>query len=320
MGYCVLITAPYIIPVFEKYRYLFDEAGIEVIVEDVEERLDEDALLRYAGKVDGTACGDDKYTDAVLKKFAPRMKVISKWGTGIDSIDKEAAENLGIVVYRTLDAFTDPVADSVLEYILIFTRKGPEMDRRMKEGNWDKLLTRALNECTLGVVGVGAIGKAVLRRARPFGMELLGNDIIEVDSEFISEVGVRMTSLDDLLGASDFISLNCDLNPTSFHLMNEETFSRIKSGSVLINTSRGPVVDETALIEILQSGKLAGAALDVFEEEPLPKDSPLTSMKNVMLAPHNANSSPAAWERVHLNTIRNVFIGLGLDFDPDVSF
>jgi D-3-phosphoglycerate dehydrogenase len=317
MGYTVLITAPYVIPVFERYRHLFDQAGIEIIVEDVAERLDEDALLKYAGKIDGTVCGDDKYSEKVLKDFAPRLKAISKWGTGIDSIDQEAAQALGIGVYNTLNAFTDPVADTVLEYILIFARQGPEMDRRMKANKWDKLITRALFECTLGVIGVGNIGKAVLRRAKPFGMTLLGNDIIDIDPDFISEMGVEMTSLEVLLAHSDFVSLNCDLNPTSFHLMNDETLSHFKEGSILINTSRGPVIDETALIEALRSGVLAGAALDVFEEEPLPKDSPLLKMDNVLVAPHNANSSPTAWERVHLNTIRNVFIGLGIDFPLD---
>jgi D-3-phosphoglycerate dehydrogenase len=317
MGYTVLLTAPYIIPVFERYRYLFDEAGIGVIVEDVKERLDEGALIKYAGKIDGTVCGDDKYSEAVLKEFAPRLKAISKWGTGIDSIDVEAAQSLGIGVYNTLNAFTDPVADTVFEYILIFARQGPEMDRRMKTGKWDKILSRALFECTLGVVGIGNIGKAVLRRAKPFGMTLLGNDIIEIDPEFILETGVEMTSLEALLARSDFVSLNCDLNPTSFHLINKETLSIIKQGSILINTSRGPVIDETALIDALTSGTLAGAALDVFEVEPLPKNSPLLEMNNVILAPHNANSSPAAWERVHLNTLRNVFVGLGMDFPLD---
>jgi D-3-phosphoglycerate dehydrogenase len=317
MGYTVLLTAPYMIPVFDRYRYLFDQAGIDVIVEDVIERLDEVALLKYAGKVDGTVCGDDNYSEAVLKKFAPRLKAISKWGTGIDSIDREAAQALGIGVYNTLDAFTDPVADTVLENILIFARQGPEMDRSMKEGKWAKILSRALFECTLGVVGIGRIGKAVLRRAKPFRMTLLGNDIIEIDPNFISETGVEMTSLEVLLAQSDFVSLNCDLNPTSFHLINNETLSYMKQGSILINTSRGPVIDETALVEALRSGVLAGAALDVFEEEPLPKDSPLLKMDNVMLAPHNANSSPTAWERVHLNTIRNVFIGLEIDFPLD---
>jgi D-3-phosphoglycerate dehydrogenase len=317
MGYTVLLTAPYIIPVFDKYRYLFDQAGIEVIVEDVMERLDEGALLKYAGKIDGTVCGDDKYSEAVLKEFAPRLKAISKWGTGIDSIDREAAQALGIGVYNTLDAFTGPVADTVLEYILIFARQGPEMDRSMKEGKWAKILSKALFECTLGVVGIGRIGKAILRRAKPFRMTLLGNDIIDIDPDFISETGVEMTSLEDLLAQSDFVSLNCDLNPTSFHLINNETLPHMKQDSILINTSRGPVIDETALVEALRSGVLAGAALDVFEEEPLPKDSPLLKMDNVMLAPHNANSSPTAWERVHLNTIRNVFIGLGIDFPLD---
>jgi len=317
MDYTVLITAPYILPVFDRYRYLFDQAGMEVILEDVKERLDEQALLKYAGRIDGTVCGDDKYTEAVLKKFAPRLKAISKWGTGIDSIDKHAAQALGIGVYNTLNAFTDPVADTVLEYILIFTRKGPEMSQSMKAGKWEKLLTRALFECTLGVIGIGNIGKAVLKRAKGFGMTLLGNDIIEIDPGFISETGVAMTSLESLLARSDFVSLNCNLNPTSFHLINQKTLSLFKTGSVLINTSRGPVVEEEALIEALQSGKLAGAAIDVFEQEPLPVDSPLTRMENVLLAPHNANSSPAAWERVHLNTIRNVFIGLGVDFPLD---
>jgi D-3-phosphoglycerate dehydrogenase len=317
MGNTILLTAPYIIPVFDSYRYLFDKAGIDVIVEDVMERLDEGALLKYAGKIDGTVCGDDKYSEEVLRKFAPRLRVISKWGTGIDSIDREAAQALGIGVYNTLNAFTDPVADTVLEYILIFARQGPEMDSRMKANRWDKLLTKALFECTLGVIGVGNIGKAVLRRAKPFGMTLLGNDIVEIDPDFISETSVVMTSLDVLLAQSDFVSLNCDLNPTSFHLINNKTLSHLKQGSILINTSRGPVIDETALIEGLTSGALAGAALDVFEEEPLPKDSPLLKMDNVMLAPHNANASPKAWERVHLNTIRNVFIGLGIDFPLD---
>jgi len=317
MGYTVLVTAPYILPIFENFRHFFEDAGVEVILEEVEERLDEEALLQYAGQIDGTVCGDDKYTVEVLEQFAPRLKAISKWGTGIDSIDKEAATSLGIRVLNTPQAFTHPVADTVLEYILIFSRKGPEMDRTMKKGKWGKLHTRALNECTLGVVGVGNIGQAVLRRAKSFGMQLLGTDIVDIGESFIEEVGVVMTSLQDLISRSDFVSINCDLNPTSLQLINAESLQYFKPDAVLINTARGPIVEEPALIDALHSGKLAGAALDVFVDEPLPKDSPLMGMANVMLAPHNANSSPVAWERVHMNTIRNVFIGMGLDFPLD---
>jgi D-3-phosphoglycerate dehydrogenase len=147
-------------------------------------------------------------------------------------------------------------------------------------------------------------------------MELLGNDIIEIDHVFLTENGVRMTSLDSLLSNSDFVSLNCDLNPTSFHLINAQTLSLMRPTAVLINTARGPVVDETALVAALQAGTIAGAALDVFEVEPLPAESPLRKMDNVLLAPHNANSSPVAWERVHWNTIHNLLSGLGI---PDTN-
>ena len=189
------------------------------------------------------------------------------------------------------------------------------MDQQMKSGLWQKQLCRSLFECTLGVVGVGNIGKAVLRRAKGFGIGLYGNDIVEIDPAYLEEVGVRMTSLEDLLRHSDFISINCDLNPTSFHLINRDSLSHAREGAILINTARGPIVDEDALIEALRLGRLMGAALDVFEQEPLPLSSPLLKMENVLLAPHNSNSSPAAWEYVHQNTIRNLFNGLGIATD-----
>ncbi len=312
MAYRVLLSAPYMIPIIDRFRSLFQAAGVEVIVAEVHERLSEAELLSFAGDVDGAICGDDRFTASVLEAFAPRLKVISKWGTGVDSIDRDAAARLGVQVFNTPGAFTDPVADTVMAYVLAFARKGPWMDRDMKDGRWDKLPGRSLRECTLGVVGVGRIGKAVLERARAFGMRLLGNDVVEVDPGFVKRVGVTMTSLADLLAASDFVSLNCDLNPTSHHLIDRDALRSMRPNAVLINTARGPVVDEPALVEALERGWIAGAALDVFEEEPLPQGSPLRCMDHVLLAPHNANSSPAAWEAVHRNTIRNLFKGLGL--------
>ena len=148
----------------------------------------------------------------------------------------------------------------------------------------------------------------------------MANDIIEIRHDFVREMGVEMTSLEDLLARADFVSVNCDLNPTSVHLINAETLAKMKPSAVLINTARGPIVKEDDLVAALQNGTIAGAALDVFEFEPLPADSPLRQMENVMLAPHNSNSSPMAWERVHWNTIRNLLVGLGIpvdDFSPD---
>ncbi len=308
----VLVSAPYILPVIERFRPLFAQKNIELILANVEERLNEAELLQYAGQFDGLICGDDRLTERVLEACTPRLKAISKWGTGIDSIDQVAAARLGVQIFRTPNAFTLPVADSVMGYMLSFVRRLPWMDKAMKQGEWEKIPGRSLSECTLGVVGVGNCGKAVIRRARAFGMRILGNDIIEIAPDFILEYGVEMTSLQNLLAQSDFVSINCDLNPTSYHLMNAQTFGMMKSSAILINVARGPVIEEPALIAALQNQQIAGAALDVFEVEPLPQDSPLMKMDNVMLAPHNANSSPAAWERVHRNTIRNLFLGLGI--------
>jgi D-3-phosphoglycerate dehydrogenase len=313
--YTVLLSAPYIIPFLDRFRPVFESHGVELIVAPVQERLEEEQILAYAGQFDGAVCGDDRYSARVLEACAPRLKVISKWGTGIDSIDSQAAARLGIRVCRTPNAFTLPVADTVLGYMLAFARRQPWMDKAMKAGRWEKLPSRSLSECALGVVGVGTIGKAVLRRARVFGMELLGNDIVPIVPDFIRENRVEMLPLDDLLRRADFVSLNVDLNQTSYHLMNAHTLALMKPSAVLINTARGPVVDEPALVQALQAGVIGGAALDVYEHEPLPSDSPLLKLDNVLLAAHNANSSPDAWERVHWNTIRNLLEGLGLSAD-----
>lgn len=308
----VLVSAPYMLPFMPRFKPVLAQLGMRVIIPEVHERLSEDELLGYAGKFDGTICGDDRYTRRVIQACQPRLKVISKWGTGIDSIDQEAAAEFGVSVRNTPNAFTVPVAESVLGYMLSFARRFGAMDSAMKSGEWKKIPGYTLSEKTLGVVGVGNVGKAVLRRARAFGMKLLGNDIVEIAPDFLLENSVESVSLRELLQRADFISLNCSLTPSSFHLMNEESFGWCKPGAFLINTSRGAVVEEPALVRALQSGRLAGAALDVFEVEPLPAKSPLLGMENVLLAPHNSNSSPFYWERVHWNSIRNLALGLGL--------
>lgn len=306
------MTAPYMIPFLDRFRPVLADYGIDLIVPDVEERMEEEDILKYAGQFDGTICGDDRYTARVIEACLPRLKVISKWGTGVDSIDAGACSRLGVKLGRTPNAFTTPVADTVLGYMLAFARRGPWMDREMKSGKWEKIPGKALSECTLGVIGVGNIGKAVTRRAKAFGMKVYGTDIIDIDHVFVSETGIEMTDIETLLSNSDFVSVNCDLNSTSHHLINADTLSKMKSTAVLINTARGPIVDEKALVAALSSGQVGGAALDVFEFEPLPLDSPLLKMDNVMLAPHNSNSSPTAWERIHWSTIKNLVEGLGM--------
>lgn len=301
----VLISAPYLIPFLDRFRPMLEARDCESLVVEVKERLEESDLLEIISDIDGVVCGDDRFTARVIGS-GKKLKVLSKWGTGIDSIDQQAAEAHGVAIRNIPNAFSEPVGDSVLGWMLTFARRIIEQTDLMRAGAWEKLPGHALNEKTLGIVGLGNCGKAVARRAQAFGMDVLASDIVQPDAEFVRQHGVTMTSTEKLLQQADYVSVNCDLNPASHHIINETSIALMKPGAVLINAARGPLVAEQALIAALQEGRLHGAALDVFEDEPLSVDSPLRSMPNVLLASHNANSSPAAWERVHVRAINNM--------------
>ncbi len=305
MRWKVLISAPYAMPVINVYRKRLEAENCDSIVAEVNERLEEHELLPIVNDVDGIICGDDRITARVIEA-APRLKVISKWGTGIDSIDVEAAARRNVKVCNTTNAFSEPVADTVLAYILLFARQVARMNADLRANRWQKPQLFSLREKTLGVVGVGNCGKAVVRRAVAFGMRVLGNDIVQISPEFLHSAGIEMVSFPALLEQADFVTVHTTLNPTSFHLFNDGAFQQMKQGAYLINTSRGAVVEEAALVRALETGKIAGAALDVFEVEPLPFASRLRQFDNCWLSPHNANSSPMFADRVHENTIRNL--------------
>lgn len=305
----VVVSAPYARPCIERYREALERAGCDVIAACATERLEEAQLIDLLPGVHGLICGDDRITARVLDR-APDLRVISKWGTGIDSIDVVEARRRGIAVCNTPNAFSEPVADTVLGYVLIAARQLDRMNTDMHAGMWRKPQLRALNELTLGIVGVGNCGSAVARRATAFGMRILGADVVEINAGVRAATGLVQVPLPALLRESDVVSLNCTLNPTSFHLIDAAALALMKPSVFLINTCRGPVVDERALEDALIAGRLAGAALDVFELEPLPENSPLRSLPNCWLAPHNANSSVAAAERVHERTIRSLVAAL----------
>lgn len=307
----VLISAPYLIPYFDEFKEYFHRNSILPIIADVCERLEEDELLNLLEDIDGTIAGDDRYTLKVLER-ANNLKVISKWGTGIDSFDRDAAKKKGIKIFNVPGAFNDPVSESVIGYMLAFSRRLVFMDKEMRDGKWMKQLGTTIGESTVGIVGLGEIGKTIIRKLSQFNTKLLGNDIIEIDQAFLKEYQVELVSKDELYENSDFISLNCDLNSTSMHLLNDNAFNKMNKSAVVINCARGPIIDNNALAKAMKDKKIAGAALDVFEQEPLPAESPLRYYKNILLAPHNSNSSPRAWKRVHLLSIRNLFRGLGI--------
>ncbi len=307
----ILISAPYLQPDLAAYTDELTARGIAWVVPPVQERLEEADLLELLPDCDGIICGDDRITARVLAA-ATRLKVIVKWGTGIDSIDVTAACRQGIPVCNTPNAFTEPVSDSVLALMLCFARQILPSDRLMKSGGWEKRLGFCLSEKTLGIVGVGNIGRAVARKAGAFGMRLLGTDIKAVPSEVVQALSLEMVSLKELLQQSDIISLNCDLNPTSHHLINAATLLQMRPEAFLINTARGPVVHEADLIAALQKGIIAGAGLDVFEHEPLPQDSPLRKMPQCILSAHAVNSSRVCWEKVHRSSLDQLYQALGV--------
>jgi len=308
----VLITAPYMIREQKTVEDLFKGKNVKLDWAKVKERLEEPELLRIIEKYNGIICGDDRITKKVIEK-AVNLEVIVKWGTGIDSIDKEEAKKHGIPVFRTPNAFSEPVGDTTVGVILAFARNIFTSDRLMKRGEWDKPMSYCLSEKTVGIIGLGSTGTAVAKRLSIFGPIILANDIVEKDPEIIRRYGIKMVSKDEIYEKADFICLHCDLNKTSFHLLNKEAFKKMKKRPYIINMARGPIIDETALINALESGKIAGAGLDVFEEEPLPKDSPLRRMDNVILSSHNANSSPYYWQRVHENSVKMLLEGLGIE-------
>jgi D-3-phosphoglycerate dehydrogenase len=309
MTWKVLISAPHLRAALDRFRPVFEAEGIEVIVVPSAQRLSESELLPWVADIDGAICGDDAFTAAILDA-APRLKVISKWGIGMDTIDTEAAAGRCITVRNTPAALSDPVADSVMAYVLCFARQVPWLDRAMKRGRWERFPARSLRECTLGVVGLGSIGRAVVARAAVFGMRTYGHDVVPPDPEFVAGTGLVLVTLDELLGRSDFVSLNCTLTPQTYHLIGARELGMMGPQAVLINTARGKLIDEPALIDALRRREIAGAALDVFEIEPLPSDSPLRGMDQVLLGPHAANASPAAFEAIHHQAVANLLEGL----------
>ncbi len=220
---------------------------------------------------------------------AGRLAVIARWGVGYDTIDIPAATEHGVLIAITPPAVRRPVAEGIMALLLALTKRIPAKDRIVRTGRWDQIpqtMGVALAGRTLGSVGVGNIGAEFLRLVKPFDLgRTLASDPF-VSPEQAATLGVELVDLDTLLGESDFVCINCPLTKETFHMIGEAQLRRMKPTAFLVNTARGPIIDEAALIHALREGWIAGAALDVFEEEPLALPNPLAEMDNVILAPH----------------------------------
>ncbi|GAB7016826.1 phosphoglycerate dehydrogenase [Methanogenium cariaci] len=311
MNYKVLISCPHLQRTIENYLPLFEKNNIELVIPQIEQNLSEKELLEIIDQYDGVIAGDDVFSEQVLAK-ASKLKVISKWGIGLDAIDLEAAKRLGIQVSNTPNVFGDEVADLVIGYIIMLSRNMHHINSLVRKGCWKEAQIRgqSLRGKTLGVIGVGSIGRAVIERAKAMGMNLIGYDVYPISDAFINETGMIQTSLEELLINSDFISLNCNLTEDNKHMIGKTEFELMKNQVHIINTARGGLIDEKYLLEALHSGKVAGAALDVFECEPLPLENSLHEFNNCIFGAHNSSNTYEAVMRTNDLAIDNLMKGL----------
>lgn len=284
------------------------EAGLEtlrahhaVVVNDARDgghATDEDGLIALAAEADALIpTVADPVTARVIQASA-HLRVIAQFGVGVDNIDLDAARQAGIPVTNTPGVLTDATADFTFALLLAVARRVLEADRYVREGRfegWETtlLLGTELRSKTLGIVGLGRIGQAVARRALGFGLRVLYHNRTRANPTVERETGARWASWETLLAESDIISLHCALNADSHHLVDEKALQAMKATALLVNTARGPVVDEVALVEALRTGQIAGVGLDVFEREPAVHPD-LLELPRVVLAPHLASATEAA--------------------------
>jgi lactate dehydrogenase-like 2-hydroxyacid dehydrogenase len=278
-----------------------------------------DVLLREIAGADGLLCLLTDPVDADVIDAAPKLRVISQMAVGFDNIDIPAATGRGIPVGHTPGVLTDTTADFAFALLMAAARRISEAERFARAGRWKTwgptlLMGRDVHGATLGIVGMGRIGQAVARRARGFDMRILYADPSEPDAA--RDMGAVRVALDDLLAESDFVSLHVPLTADTQGLIDRRALARMKPTAILINTARGPVVDQAALHEALASGQIAYAALDVTDPEPIAPDDPLLSLDNCLIVPHIASSSVAARTRMAVMAAENLIAGLHGDRLP----
>ena len=257
----------------------------------------EDDIIRTCGHADALLVQWAPVSRRVLEAL-PNVRCIVRYGVGVNNFDLDAARDLGVVAANVPDFCIEEVANHALAMILSLCRRIPQDHHQILEGGWGVNPFRpiyALTELTLGLVSFGKIARNLARKAADLGFSTIAYDPLAHDAVF-AEYQTRRVEFGELIEQSDVVSLHCPLLPETTHLMNREVFARMKPGAILINTSRGPVVHEEALIEALKRGALGGAGLDVFEEEPLPSGSPLRTFPNVILTSHAASVSEKAVE------------------------
>ncbi|MBI2762330.1 MAG: D-glycerate dehydrogenase [Chloroflexi bacterium] len=302
---------------------MIPEDGLRAVVEACDARVWEDELpppreelLRAIEGCDGVlTLLTDRVDDEFLDRAGPQLRVVSNYAVGFDNVDVAACTRRGVAVGNTPGVLTDTTADLAWTLLMAAARRVPEGDRYVRGGRWKTwgpmlLLGPDVHGATLGIVGFGRIGQAVARRAMGFGMTILYHDVARLPSEIEGPLGAAFVPLDELLGRADFVSLHVNLTPETRHLMNAERLGWMKPSAVLVNTSRGPVVDPKSLYEALRDGVIFAAALDVTDPEPIPTDDPLLTLDNCLVVPHIASASRGTRGKMAAMAAANLLAGV----------
>lgn len=308
----VLVTCPPMLGMIDTFRPRFERARVEVVAPDVVQTLTVPELEELVPRHDGWLIGDDPATRAVFTKGrSGRLKAAVKWGVGVDNVDFEACEDLGIPIANTPGMFGPEVADIALGYVIALARETFNIDRGVRAGDWPKPRGISLAGKTVALVGLGDIGRHTAKRLLACGMNVVAYDA-NVDA--VPDLPtVALAPWPERLPEADFIVFTCALTPESRHMLNDETLGKVKRGARVVNVGRGPVIHETALVGALESGVVYSAALDVFEVEPLPKDSSLRQHPRCVFGSHNASNTSDAVQRTSRVAIDKLFGFLGIE-------
>jgi glyoxylate reductase len=275
-----------------------------------------DELLRSIEGMDGVlALLTDRVDAEFLDRAGPQLKVVSNYAVGFDNIVVPEATARGVAIGNTPGALTETTADLAFALLMATARRVAEGDRYVRAGRWKTwgpllLLGTDVWGATIGIVGFGRIGQAVARRARGFNMRVLFYDVIDPPAEVVAEIGAERVSLERIFAESDFVSLHTNLTAETRHLVNEERLRSMKPTAVLVNTSRGPVVDQKALYRALSEGWILAAGLDVTDPEPMPVDEPLLTLENALVVPHIASASRATRAKMAVMAAENLLAGV----------
>jgi len=299
----ILITPRSFASFSDKSLKMLAERNYKIERNNTGRPYEKEEMLKLIKDIDGIIIGIDELSAVIIGK-ANKLKVISKYGTGLDNIDIDVATNKKIIVTNTPTANVDAVADFAFGLILSLARRIPEADKKTKSGKWGKIIGKSVWEKTIGIIGLGKIGKQVAKRAKGFDMNILAFDIVK-DKKSAKKYGIKYVKLEKLLRKSDYITIHIPLNYATRNMISYEELEKIKESAFLINTSRGGIVDEKALYDALKNNKLRGAALDVYKNEPL-RESPLTELDNVIMTPHISAYTEEAIENMSIQAAQNL--------------